>query len=389
MSKDIQSPGRAAVRRFCRDRIALIGAVGIVLILLPALYAPFITNGRPLLMIDGAGQWSMPFLRAYFAPENSEVMVEKLFNFIALFLPVSLLFYWIFRKFKAVWLTLEFLTAAALLSAFIFSTPVMDRKDYRKAAEDARFTLFAAIPYGPDEITGEPYGQPDEKHILGCDDVGRDLASRLICGARVSLAVGLLSSVLALGIGLTVGMAAGFFRGKFDLIVMRIVEVLLCFPSFLLLLILMSLLGDYKIGESIPLVIGVLGLTGWMNLAFLVRGEVLKESALPYIQSCLVSGISGWRIMFRHLLPNIMAPVLISFTFGVAGAITGESGLSFLGFGVQPPTASWGNLLRQAFDNPLAYWHLTFYPGAVLFLAVLSFNFVGEGLRRSFDVKEM
>lgn len=389
MSKDFQSPTRAALRRFCRDRIALAGVFGILLILLPALFAPFLTNGRPFFMIDASGEWSMPFLRFFFAPESSEVMVEKLFNFLSLFLPVMLLNNWIFRKRRIVWITLDILLAAVILCGFIFSRPVMDKNDYRKTAESARFALFAPIPYGPDEITGEPYGKPDEKHILGCDDVGRDLAARLICGARVSLAVGLLSSVLALGIGLTVGMAAGYFRGKFDLTVMRIVEILLCFPSFLLLLILMSLLGDYKIGESIPLVIAVLGLTGWMNLAFLVRGEVLKESALPYIQSCQVSGISGWRIMFRHLLPNIMAPVLISFTFGVAGAITGESGLSFLGFGVQPPTASWGNLLRQAFDNPLAYWHLTFYPGAVLFIAVMSFNFVGEGLRRSFDVKEI
>ena len=168
---------------------------------------------------------------------------------------------------------------------------------------------------------------------------------------------------------------AGFFRGWFDLAVMRLVEILLCFPTFLLLLILMSMLSDYRIGQSIPLVIMVIGCTGWIGLALLVRGEVLKESSLPYIQSCIVSGVPGWKIMFRHLLPNIMAPVLISFTFGVAGAVIGESGLSFLGFGVQPPTASWGNLLRQAFDNPLDYWHLTFFPGLALFIAILSFNF--------------
>jgi peptide/nickel transport system permease protein len=123
-------------------------------------------------------------------------------------------------------------------------------------------------------------------------------------------------------------------------------------------------------------------------MAFLVRGEVLKESSLPYVQSCVVSGVPVWKIMFRHLLPNISAPVLISFSFGIAGAILSESGLSFLGFGVQPPTASWGNLMRQAFDDPQAYWHLTFFPGAVLFIALTAFNFTGEGLRRALDVRE-
>ena len=106
---------------------------------------------------------------------------------------------------------------------------------------------------------------------------------------------------------------------------------------------------------------------------------------MPYIQSCIVSGVPSRYIMFRHLLPNILPPVLISFTFAVAGAILGESGLSFLGFGVQPPTASWGNLLRQAFDDPFAYWHLTLFPGLALFITVMSFNFTGEGLRKAFD----
>ncbi|MBE6356618.1 MAG: ABC transporter permease [Lentisphaerae bacterium] len=381
------NPLYRALRRFAGDRIALTGAAGIILLLIPAVYAPFIANGRPLLLISADGRWSLPFLRFIFAPESSEIMVEKLFNFLALFLPAAVVILTVFKR-KAVKILL--LTAAVLFTAGAFTgtEPVMDRQNYRESTKNARFALFAPIPYGPDEIAGVPCASPDDEHILGCDDVGRDLAARLIYGARVSLATGLLATVLAMAIGLTVGMCAGFFRGTFDLLFMRLVEILLCFPTFLLLLILMSMLGDYRIGESIPLVILVIGLTGWINLAFLVRGETLKESSLAYVQSCIVSGVSPWRIMFRHLLPNISAPVLISFTFGVAGAIIGESGLSFLGFGVQPPTASWGNLLRQAFDNPMEYWHLTFFPGAALFIAVLSFNFTGEGLRRAFEVKE-
>jgi peptide/nickel transport system permease protein len=149
----------------------------------------------------------------------------------------------------------------------------------------------------------------------------------------------------------------------------------------------MSMLKDKGFGQSILLVITVLGLTGWIGLCRLVRGEVLKQRVMPYIISCEATGIPVSRIMFRHLLPNVSGPILISFTFGVAGAIIAESGLSFLGFGVQAPTASWGALLRQAFEDPLEYWHLTLCPGAALFITVCAFNFTGEGLRKIFDPK--
>jgi len=388
MGMEVKNSFRYALwRRFASGAVAWCGVTGIILLFIPAVFAPFIANGRPLLMISHDGQWSMPFLRSFFAPESSEVMVEKLFNFLALYLPVLLFWVLLCRK-KVLKFAVLLISAVVIAAGFFAGKPVMDKKDYREIAAGEKFALFAPIPYGPDEIAGMPYEAPGREHILGCDDIGRDLASRLIYGSRVSLAVGLLAALLAMVIGIAVGMSAGYFRGKLDLFLMRLVEVMQCFPTFLLLLILMSMLGDYKISQSIPLVIMVIGCTGWIGVAFLVRGEVLKESSLPYIKSCVVSGVPSWKIMFKHLLPNISGTVLISFTFGVAGAILSESGLSFLGFGVQPPTASWGNLMRQAFDNPMAYWHLTFFPGVMLFIAVMSFNFTGDGLRRAFDVKE-
>ena len=374
------SPFRQNCRKFFSEPAAKIGTIGIVFLLGTALFAPLIANGKPLLMICD-GKWQMPFLRSFFAPESPESAVEMMFNYLLLALLTLPWTYFLKGRLRK---TVQMILAAALLLPFIFTSPRMDKSDYRKIAENAQTAWFAPIPYGPEEFTGEPGGKPDKAHILGCDNIGRDLAARLIYGGRVSLAVGILSTLIALFIGVSVGMAAGFFRGWFDLGVMRLVEILLCFPTFLLLLILMSLLGDHQIGQSIPLVIAVIGLTGWLQLAFLVRGEVLKQSALPYIQSCIVSGVPARRIMFRHLLPNVLPPILISFTFAVAGAIIGESGLSFLGFGVQPPTASWGELLRQAFDDPFAHWHLTLFPGLALFIAVLAFNFTGEGLRRAF-----
>ena len=376
-----------AVSRFVASGSGFVGVIGIACIILPALYAPLIANGRPFFMYDAEG-FSMPFLRYIFAPDSPESLVEQFFNFAALFIPAALAIYFIFKK-KQLRLVLCGVFAAALLIPFFAVPNKIDKRDYRElCARDGVKSLFAPIKYGPFEAKSTPCSKPDKNHPLGCDDVGRDVAARLLFGARSSLAVGIFSSLIALVIGCSVGLVAGFKRGTFDLVTMRLVEILLCFPSFLLLLILMSSLGDRGVGQSIPLVIGVLGLTGWIGVSFLVRGETLKQCGLPYIESCIVSGIPESRIMFFHLLPNVIFPVLIAFTFGIAGAIMAESSLSFLGFGVQAPAPSWGGLLRQAFDNPLDHWHLTVFPGAVLFLAVLSFNLIGEGLRKAFSVKE-
>jgi peptide/nickel transport system permease protein len=366
---------RSAVKKFLNSPTGTLGLAGVLLLLLPAVYAPFIANGRPFLLVTPQGV-SFPFLEFLFAPDSSEFFIYQLFNFAAFFLP----FFLFLRKKKLLLL----ITALLLLLPFIFTPRRMDKTDYRRLAKSPGVrAVFAPIPYGPVEIVAPPCEKPSRQHFLGTDTVGRDVASRLIYGTRVSLAVGILATLIALLIGTSVGLAAGYFRGWFDLCVMRLVEILLCFPTFLLLLILMSLLGDYKFEQSIPVVILVIGLTGWIGLAFLVRGEVLKQCALPYIASCEVAGIPALRIMFKHLLPNITGPILISFTFGVAGAILAESSLSFLGFGVQPPTPSWGGLLRQAFDNPLDYWHLTFFPGLALFIAVLSFNFSSYFFRKT------
>ena len=372
---------KSALRRFWSASSARIGSAGILLLLIPALFAPLVINQRPLIMVK-EGNVSFPFLRYIFAPESPEILVEQLFNFSAIYLMSYLILKLV--KNRKVRLILNITVFVLLLLPFIFTEQKMERINYREMTERGEIkALFAPIPYGPFEICAAPFAPPSKEHIFGCDDIGRDVASRLICGARVSLAVGIFATLCSLMLGTAAGLATGYFRGKFDLFMMRLVEVLMCFPTFLLLLILMSMLSDYRFTQSIPLLIGVLGLTGWIGPALLVRGEVLKQSALPYVQSCVVAGLPTYRILFRHLLPNILPPVLISFTFGVAGAILSESGLSFLGFGVQMPTASWGNLLRQAFDNPLDHWHLTVFPGAALFIAVISFNFTGDGLRRA------
>ena len=372
--------------KFISSSPGRIGAAGLLALGVPAVFAPFIANGRPLLMY-GEGGLALPFLSHFFAPDSAEIFVERLFNYLALLIPVLALLRLIVRKARPRRLV-SLLCAALLLLPFAFSRSRMDKTDYRKlAAERDGVSIFAPIPFGPFEPAGAPYERPCRRHILGCDEIGRDVAARMLYGARTSLAVGILSASIALIIGAAVGIAAGYYRRWFDLAVMRLVEVLMCFPTFLLLLILMSSLGDRNFGQSVPVVIAVLGFTGWIGIAFLARGETLKQCALPYIQSCEVSGISTWRIMFRHLLPNISPVLLTGGVFGIAGAIMAENGLSFLGFGVQPPGASWGDLLRQAFVNPLDYWHLTLFPGAAIFLAVISFNFIGDGIGKAIAPK--
>ncbi len=369
--------------KFRRDRMALAGMAGVALLLAPALLAPLLANARPLLRRGAeSGEWSAPFWRYFFAPDSTEFFIEQLCNYAFGALVIWLVLRLICRG-GAVWRRRVFAAALVLFAVpfFLVRAPV-DKHNYR--ADEGVWDLRAVIPYSPTE-TGltAPFQSPSAGHWLGTDDIGRDVAARMIYGARVSLAVGVLATLIAFVIGLSVGMFAGYRGNLTDLLTMRAIEILICFPSFLLLLILMSILKDRKFDQSILVVIAVIGLTGWMGLAQLVRGEVLKLRELAYMQSCVTLGVPWWRTYFVHLLPNLMAPVLITFSFGVAGAILAESALSFLGFGVQPPTPSWGGLLRQAFSDPFRYWHLTFAPGVALFVAVASFNFVGEGLRRT------
>jgi peptide/nickel transport system permease protein len=380
----------AAWRRFKSDSLAITGLAGIVLMVSVALLAPLIANGRPLI-IYRSGTLSFPFLYFIFSPDSIESLVEKVFNYFLLLTPLLCVVFIFFRKNnKAFRMVSLFVIILLVIPFFMFSTRV-DKKNWRadvQSLQSGEYAIFAPIPFGPYELVGAPYEKPSMLHWLGADQIGRDVLARMVYGSRVSLAVGIFATMIELAIGTAIGLFAGYFRGKLDIALMRLVEIIICFPTFLLLLILMSMMIAWKFEQSILVVIGVIGFTGWIGLCQLVRGETLKNRTLPYVQSCEAIGLPAWRIMLFHLLPNISGPILITFSFGVAGAILAESGLSFLGFGVQAPTASWGGLLRQAFDDPFAYWHLTLCPGVALFVAVCAFNFTGEGLRKVFDPRE-
>jgi peptide/nickel transport system permease protein len=247
------------------------------------------------------------------------------------------------------------------------------------------------IPFGPLQTvasTGEsrdlpPPWAPDETHWLGTDELGRDVAARLVHGARVSLLVGLLTVLIAVGVGLLVGGVSGYFGGVVDAVLSRLLEVMQTFPLVFFLIALLSVLRTQSLW---PLVLA-LGLTRWTEVARLVRAEVLSLESREFVLAARALGASPGRIIFRHLLPNALGPVLVVATFGVGSAILLETALSFLGIGVAPPTASWGELLTEAhrtLHHPGAWW-LAVFPGAAIALTVLSVNALGEAMRRSVD----
>lgn len=387
------SPAVLFRRRFFSDRSALAGVVLILLMVGVAVFAPLLANEKPLMVISATGEWSFPAFRGLFSTRSPEIFIELGFNYCLCCLPAFAVILLILRRKSRVWKSVGLLTVAAvLLTPFLFHSVKFDGTNWREEIPKIRqaggFVLTAPIPYGPFETIGTPYEEPSKEHWLGVDHSGRDVAARMIYGARVSSAVGFLATGISLLIGTFLGLLAGYRGGKTDLAIMRLVEIVICFPTFLLLLILMSIMLDYDSRQSILLVILVIGFTGgWPGLCCLVRGETLKQRALPYISAAESMGVPTRRILFAHLLPNVSGPIFVTFTFNVAGAILTESSLSFLGFGVQDPAASWGELLRQAFPDPVTYWHLTLWPGLAIFLAVCAFNFVGEGLRKALSPK--
>jgi peptide/nickel transport system permease protein len=236
-------------------------------------------------------------------------------------------------------------------------------------------------PYDPTSLNVDAILQPPSPgHLLGTDSLGRDVFSRLVYGARVSLWVGFLAVGISACIGIVLGLVAGYFGGIIDEIIMRFVDIMLCFPSFFLILAVIAFLEP-----NLTNIMIVIGLTSWMGVARLVRAETLSLRTREFVLAAKLSGASLTRILFIHILPNGLAPVLVSATLGIASAILTESALSFLGLGVQPPTPSWGNMLMEGKDVlEIAPW-LSIFPGLCILITVLGYNLLGETLRDILD----
>jgi peptide/nickel transport system permease protein len=329
---------RVVWRLVRRNRRGMTGMLVVTLMALIAIFSPWLAASQPI-MCRYQGKWYFPGVVAVFQMGGSE----------------------------SHWLT----------KSRPFNLPQFDAK---KDLDPREFALWPLIPYGPYEQTLDFYQPPSREHWLGTDELGRDLAARMIYGTGVSLKVGFVSMGIAAIIGIVVGGLAGYWGSWTDIVISRIIEIVICFPVFFLILAIMVWLKP-----NIMNVMVVIGLTQWTSIARYARGEFLRLKSQDYVTAARAQGLGHGRIMFRHILPNALAPVLVSVTFGIASAILVEAGLSWLGFGVQAPDPSWGNILRTAYDSLRIAPHLVYPPCVAIFLAVLSYNLVGDALRDAID----
>ncbi|MGZ8252385.1 MAG: ABC transporter permease [Methylophilaceae bacterium] len=243
--------------------------------------------------------------------------------------------------------------------------------------------VFASLiaPYDPDSIDVKAILlAPSAHHLMGTDGLGRDVFSRMLYGARISLLVGIVAVGIATAIGIILGAISGYYRGWVDIVTMRLVDIMLSIPTFFLILAVIAFLTP-----SIWNIMIVIGLTSWMGVTRLVRAEFLSLQGREFVMAAQTLGVKDFRLIFTHLLPNSLTPIIVSSVLGVASAVLVESGLSFLGLGVQAPQASWGNILTDGKVYIQFAWWLSLFPGVAILLTVLGYNLLGEGLRDALD----
>jgi peptide/nickel transport system permease protein len=316
-------------KRFRRNPIALAGFYVVCFLALVALLADFLANDKPY-YLNYRGKTYFPILRSYLVGLGIAHWPAELLNV----------------DFK--------------------------RLDGKK--------IFPPNPYRPSNINLlEPLESPSTKHWFGTDKLGRDVASGMIHGSRISLSIGFVAVGIAVCIGVMLGAIAGYFGSWVDLVISRLFEIMLSIPTFFLLITVAALLPP-----SIFLTMAIIGMTGWVGIARFTRNEFLRIRNLDYVTSAVALGVTDRKVMFKHILPNALAPVIVSVVLGIAGAILVESSLSFLGIGVPAELVTWGSILHEASTTTFAWW-LAVFPGFAIFITVLAYYLVGEGLREVLD----
>jgi peptide/nickel transport system permease protein len=400
-------------RQFRRNRAAYLSLWLMLPTFLMATFAPLIASNVPFVFHDGS-RTTYPWLWALFNPQEN---VDFVFNMALVgFVPwlvialASNLRYrqrgWSGRA-RIGLVIIEYIAIIVGLCVLFGARPPYGLRpknpdqdqNFPKEQFDSggsKYGIYPPIPFGPTEIDLDARFEPplfrkaDARrteandgfvHLLGTDKTGRDVLVEMIYGTRISLTVGIVAVSIYLAIGVVVGALAGYFGGKTDMLISRVIEVVMLFPTLFLILTLVGL-----IGRSVYIIMVVIGITGWPSIARLVRGEVLKQRAIEYTLAARALGSPSLRIVFRHILPNALSPVLVAAPFGIASAIIVEATLSLLGFGVEPPTPSWGTLLQQGYGN-YSYWWLIVVPSIGIFMAVTLLNLVGSGLRDAMDPK--
>jgi len=379
------SYGEMVWREFIKSRLSAASLIFVVVLFLLAIFAPFLANDKPFVVRIG-GQLQFPLFR-YLRASDYCVFLAATVGVIQLLL--------IRRNRRrldpsvrgvVLWRQIcinSLIILIGVILIFVF-VPRKLAKDYKAmvASGEASGAIFAPIPYGYGR-TDLPVREqpPSRRHWLGTDDVGSDVLCRLIHGSRISLSVGFVAVGISSVIGIFVGAILGYFGGKVDFVGMRIVEIMMAIPTFFLIITIVAFFP-----RSLLNIMIIIGITSWTGDARFIRAEFFKLRKQDFVQAAVSLGLPLRSILFRHMLPNGIAPVLVNATFGIAGAIFIEAALSFLGFGVAPPTPSWGQMLSLGVGTTGRFlWWLTLFPGLAIFFTVMAYNLGGEALRDASD----
>ena len=378
--------GEMVSRQFVKNRLNVACLIFIIFLFATAILAPFLANDKPY-TIRINGKLEFPLFNSL-TPSDYCVLLAAVVGIFQLFL--------IRRNRKRIepslrsgvlWRQIAFnamVILAGCILIFVLVPKKLDAKNYKEivASGEASDAIFAPVPYGYARTDLASREQPpSSQHWLGTDDVGSDVLCRLIHGSRISLSVGFVAVGISSIIGIFVGAILGYFGGKVDFIGMRIVEIMMAIPAFFLIITIVAFFP-----RSLLNIMIIIGITSWTGNARFIRAEFFKLRKQDFVQAAVSLGLPLRSILFRHMLPNGIAPVLVNATFGVAGAIFIEAALSFLGFGVAPPTPSWGQMLSLGVSTTGRFlWWLTLFPGLAIFFTVMAYNLVGEGLRDAID----
>ncbi len=359
---------------------AKLGLAWVFLLVFAAVFAPYLANSMPLIASE-KGTLTLPILR-YMTAEDV-LMLSTFFSFLLL---------WRFKIgfIKKLWIfTLVVLTLTFAAKIFLTPPKLIIYDEFREKVTNAEYdwAILPPIPYSPSDFLRDygdtgleaPFSVAERTHIMGTDDNGADVASRMIHASRIALGIGFVATGIAVVIGIFIGGQMGYFSGRVDMFGMRLMEIFEAIPVLFLLLTIVAFFG-----RSIYLMMIIIGITGWSGYARYVRAEFLKLRKQDYVQAAIASGLPLQSILFRHILPNGIAPLLVAISFGVASAILTEATLSFLGLGpVDVP--SWGQMLNQAVKSSTFNWWMAAFPGGAIFFTVFSYNLIGEALRDAID----
>lgn len=375
-----ESYGQRVLRLAFSGMGARLGLMWVLLLVFAATFAPYIANSMPLIASEN-GEISFPVLR-YTTAEDILLLTAFFSGLILWRMPLNFI--------KKLWI-FTLLVVVLSIGAKVLLTPpkLIIYDEFREKVTNVEYdwVILPAIPYSPSDFLRDygntgleaPFEAKDRYHIMGTDDNGADVASRMIHASRIALGIGFVATGIAMVIGIFIGGQMGYFSGRVDMFGMRLMEIFEAIPVLFLLLTIIAFFG-----RSIYLMMIIIGITGWSGYARYVRAEFLKLRKQDYVQAAIASGLPLQSILFRHILPNGIAPLLVAISFGVASAILTEATLSFLGLGpVDVP--SWGQMLNQAVKSSTFNWWMAAFPGGAIFFTVFAYNLIGEALRDAID----